>query len=61
MHIISRKTSQVFQQPYPFNTRANIKNLGTVLFLRVQGIRKLFYRLRILMFSFETCVLFVHG
>ena len=43
------------------HTRANIKNLGTILFLRAQGIRKSFYRLRILMFSFETCVLFAHG
>ena len=50
-----------FQRPYPFNNRANIKNLCTILFLRAQGIRKSFYRLCILMFSFETCVLFAHG
>ena len=30
--------------------------LGTVLFLKAQGIRKCFYRLCILMFSFKTCI-----
>ena len=39
-----KKLTQVFQRPCPFNTRANLKNLGTVLFLRAQGIRKSFYR-----------------
>ena len=48
--------TRVFQRPYPLNTRANLKNLGTVLFLRAQGIRKSFYRLCILMFSFKTFV-----
>ena len=46
--------TQVFQRPYPFNTRTNLKNLGTILFLKAQGIQN-FYCLRILMFSFETC------
>ena len=58
---MQEKLTQVFQRPYPFNTRANIKNLGTVLFLRAQEIQKSFYRLCILMLSFETCVLFAHG
>ena len=51
-----RKFTQVFLHPYPFNTKANPKNLGTVLFLRAWGIRKLFYNLRILMFLLEMCV-----
>ena len=54
--LFQEKLAQVFQRPYPFNTRANLKNLGTFLFLRAQGIRKSFYRLCILMCSFETCV-----
>ena len=54
--LFQEKLTQVFQWPYPFNTRANLKTLDTVLFLRAQGIRKSFYRLHILMFSFETYV-----
>ena len=54
--LFQEKLTRVFQQPYPFNTRVNLKNLDTVLFLRAQGIRKSFYRIRILIFSFETCV-----
>ena len=40
-YVILRKT-QVFQQPYPFIIKANLKNLGTVLFLRAQEIQKNF-------------------
>ena len=39
-----------FKKNYPFNTKANLKNLGTALFLGAQRIRKLFYHLNILMF-----------
>ena len=43
-YIISRKIySQIFQRPYPFNTKANLN-------------RKSFHRLHILIFSFKTCV-----
>ena len=59
--LFQEKLTQVFQRPYLFNTRANIKTLGTVLFLRARGIRKSFYCLHIIMFSFEMCVLFAHG
>ena len=52
------KLTQVFQWPYPFITRANLKNLGTVSFLKVQGIRR---DLHILKFLFKTYVLFAHG
>ena len=50
------KTYSSFQWPYPFNTKANLENLGIILFLRAQGIRKSIHHLRILMFSFEMCV-----
>ena len=51
-----KKITQVFQQPYSFNIKANLKNLGMVLLLRARGIRKCFYRLHFLMFSWDTCV-----
>ena len=54
--IFQEKLTRVFQGPYPLNTRANLKNLGTILFLKAQEIQKSFYRLRILMLSFEMCV-----
>ena len=54
--LFQEKLTQVFQQPYPFNTTANLKNLGTVLLLRAQGIRKSFYCLCNLMFLFIMCV-----
>ena len=44
------------QWPYPFNTNINLKNLGTVLFLRARGIQKSIYRLHTLIFSVETCI-----
>ena len=50
------KKTQVFQWPYSFNTRANLKNLDMVLLLRARGIRKCFYRLRIVMFSLDMYV-----
>ena len=57
MHYFLRKIySSFLTWPYPFNTTANLQNLGTVLFLRAQGIQKSFYCLHILMFSFETWV-----
>ena len=54
-----KKLTQVFQRPYPINTRANLENLGTVLFLRARGIQKSAenpFIVVVLMFSFETCV-----
>ena len=45
--------TQVFQRPYLFNTKANLKTLGTVLFLRARGNQKSFYCLHIPMFLFE--------
>ena len=56
LHYFKKKPTQDFQQPYSYNIRANLKNLGIVSFHRAQGIRKCFYRLHILIFSFERCV-----
>ena len=51
-----RKTYSSFQRPYPFNTKANLKNWGTILFLRAPEIRKFIYRHCILLLSLEICV-----
>ena len=51
-----KKNLEVFQLPYPFNIRANLKNLVLFYSLEHKEFENFFYRLRILMFSFKTCI-----